>query len=264
MHSRDERCQRSGERSPFNGWWRREAGLTWLGILVTATAFTAFVAEVARHLLRDGAPVLHIVEAAVYVALVPLLIYGALVYLCARHGYLRRIADHRRAVRAGSVCTFDEDRPPAVVILVPSYKEDARVVRQTLLSAALQDHANKAVVLLIDDPPRATGGEDSAALAAVRALPNELAQLLAEPAARAAAACRAFEGRRAEVAALRRPGAGGEPDQCSFFRAEAARAAAAYRDIALWLAAQARRHRGRAHPDAFFVERVLRATADAH
>src|SRR4051794_36811970 len=264
MHSRDERCQRSGERSPFNGWWRREAGLTWLGILVTATAFTAFVAEVARHLLRDGAPVLHIVEAAVYVALVSLLIYGALVYLCARHGYLRRIADHRRAVRAGSVCTFDEDRPPAVVILVPSYKEDARVVRQTLLSAALQDHPNKAVVLLIDDPPSPTADEDIAALTAVRALPDDLGRLLAEPAARAAAACVAFERCQADVAASGRTGPAAREEQRRLARAELARAAAAYREIALWLDGQARQHPVRDHTDAFFVERVLRATAEAH
>jgi cellulose synthase (UDP-forming) len=260
--SSDERSLR-GERSSRGVEARREVGVTWLGILVTVGAFVAFLAHVVRGLLRDGTAALQVLEGAVYVALVSLLLYGALVYLCARHGYLRRVVDRRReSVASGARCC-DDDAPARVVILVPSYKEDARVVRQTLLSAALQDHPNKAVVLLVDDPPGPTEGDDSAALAAVRALPSELVELLAEPAARAAAACRAFEAGRAQVAALGIAGA--DPDQRAFgLRAEAARAAAAYRDIALWLDAQARRHPVRDHTDVFFVERVLRATADAH
>src|SRR4051812_40592844 len=115
MYSFDERGRRSGERSPFNRASRREAVLTWLAILVMLAAFSAFVAEVARYLLRDGA-VLQILEGAVYVALVSLLMYGALVYLCARHGYLRRLADHRRGAPPGGLATFDTDESPRVVI----------------------------------------------------------------------------------------------------------------------------------------------------
>ena len=40
-----------------------------------------------------------------------------------------------------------------MTILVPSYCEEERIVRHTLLSAALQEHPNIQVVLLIDDPP---------------------------------------------------------------------------------------------------------------
>src|SRR4051794_8506948 len=230
MHSFDERCSGSGERFPSNRASRREAALTWLAILLMMAAFTAFVAEVARYLLRDGAAVVQILEGAVYVALVSLLMYGALVYLCARHGYLQRLAEHRRGAPPGGLPTFDKDESPRVEILVPSYKEDARVVRQTLLSAALQDHPNKAVVLLIDDPPGPTARDDIAALAAVRALPDDLARLLAEPATRAAAACLAFERRRAEVAASGRTGPAARAEERWLVRAEGARAAAAYRD----------------------------------
>ena len=42
---------------------------------------------------------------------------------------------------------------PPVVVLVPSFREDPRTIRQTLLSAALQDYPNRRVVLLLDDPP---------------------------------------------------------------------------------------------------------------
>src|SRR3954447_15813867 len=88
-----------------------------------------------------------------------------------------------------------------VVVLVPSYKEDAHVVRQTLLSAVLQDHPNKEVVLLIDDPPLPSTREDAATLHAARALPDELRELLAAPAATAAAACADFARRRPALAA---------------------------------------------------------------
>jgi cellulose synthase/poly-beta-1,6-N-acetylglucosamine synthase-like glycosyltransferase len=37
---------------------------------------------------------------------------------------------------------------PKVTYLIPSYKEDIRIIKQTLLSAALQEYPNKNVVLL--------------------------------------------------------------------------------------------------------------------
>ena len=73
-----ERCHSSGERSAVGVASRREVGLTWLGILVMLGAFAAFVAHVAQNLLRDAA-VFRILEGALYVALVSLLVYGALV-----------------------------------------------------------------------------------------------------------------------------------------------------------------------------------------
>src|SRR5947209_9795393 len=66
----------------------------------------------------------------------------------------------------------------SVSILIPSYKEEPRVVRQTLLSAALQDYPHRRVVLLIDDPPDPSGEEDKRALLATRALPGEVQRLL--------------------------------------------------------------------------------------
>src|SRR5262249_59092284 len=68
---------------------------------------------------------------------------------------------------------------PSVTILVPSYKEDSRVVRKTLLSAALQDYPARMVVLLIDDPPIPTTPEDRIALDEVRKIPAEVERLLA-------------------------------------------------------------------------------------
>ena len=56
--------------------------------------------------------------------------------------------------RAVIDAAFDESNPTLTAI-VPSYKEERRVIRQTLLSAALQEFPNLRVVLLIDDPPNA-------------------------------------------------------------------------------------------------------------
>ena len=117
LRSSPDRCHASAERSAVSVASRREVGLTWLGILVMVGAFVAFLAHVARGLLRDGTAPMRVLEGAVYVALVSLLLYGALVYLCARHGYLRRVVDHRReSVVGGALCCGD-DAPPRVVIL---------------------------------------------------------------------------------------------------------------------------------------------------
>src|SRR5262249_33462098 len=77
---------------------------------------------------------------------------------------------------------FIHDSAPALTILVPSYKEEISVIRQTLLSAALQDYPNKRVVLLLDDPPAPKTAEERKALWAGRNLPFELRTLLQEPA----------------------------------------------------------------------------------
>jgi cellulose synthase (UDP-forming) len=229
--------------------------------VATVGAFVAFLVHVARHLGGEAASPAQIAEATAYVSVVSLLLYGALVYLFARDGHLRRLGSDLRpsAPTARAECRAEA---PRVVTLVPAYREDARVVRQALLSAALQDHPNRAVVLLIDDPPCPTTPEDVAALAAARALPDELGQLLAEPAARVTAACAAFERGRAQAAARWRRARRG----CGRRRArlEAARAASTYREGAAWLDEQARREALRDHTDAFFVEHVLRAAAAAH
>lgn len=74
------------------------------------------------------------------------LAYGNAVYMLCRHGYFKRLAEH----------TLEKvllKNHPALVILVPSYKEEIPVIRQSILSSALQDYPNRRVVLLIDNPP---------------------------------------------------------------------------------------------------------------
>ena len=84
-----------------------------------------------------------------------------------------------------------------MTVLVPSYREDTRVIRQTLLSAALQEYPYLDIRLLVDDPPNPTNADHVAILEAARELPHQIAELLAVPAAAAPAALDRFEARPA-------------------------------------------------------------------
>lgn len=80
------------------------------------------------------------------------LAYGNAVYMFSRHGYFKRLGMHDPAGQN----TVDQallNNSPPLVILVPSYKEEIPVIRQSILSSALQDYPNRRVVLLIDNPP---------------------------------------------------------------------------------------------------------------
>ncbi len=79
-----------------------------------------------------------------------------------------------------------------LLVLVPSYKEQPDVVRQTLISAALAEYPGRRVVLLIDDPDNAVAGHADPApgLLACRAIPNELRTLFDAEADRIDAALR--------------------------------------------------------------------------
>jgi len=105
----------------------------------------------------------------VFTAALWLVMAGGWAYLLPRRGYYQRRAAHRREVLSELVARFREGAPP-LVVLVPSYKEELAVVRQTLMSAALQDYPVRSLVLLIDDPHHPDHPDDAKALAEMRAL----------------------------------------------------------------------------------------------
>ena len=80
-----------------------------------------------------------------------MLTVSALAYLLSRLGFFYRTRTHHRASRAILDQFFDVNTPTLTTI-IPSYAEDERVIRNTLLSAALQEYPGKRVVLLIADP----------------------------------------------------------------------------------------------------------------
>ena len=234
---------RSGEHENF----RREIWLTRACAALTLCALGAFVALDVPSLEGGGVP------AAIYLVLVSALVYGGLVYQVSRLAWLRRMRAGEAALSEPAGWdreAEDAARQASVVVLVPSYKEEAALVRQTLLSAALQDHPSRRVVLLIDDPPHPTDPDDRASLDAMRRLPAELNAELAEPAAQFRAALDAFEAR-----CLR-----GEADAAT----EAATVARLYETAAQWLTELADRWRVRTHMDRVVVDWVLLRAAAEH
>lgn len=230
---------------------RREILLTRALIGVTLMASVLLAVDVVGILLerlRSGSPWATFEQGA-FVGIVSILIYGNLVYQFARLGHLRRRERHQPAARAELETVFDSPAP-ALTILVPSYREEIRVVRQTLLSAALQEYPNRRVVLLIDDPIRPSDSRAAAALASVRLLPTQLSSLFEKPARRFAEAMASFvERERGAPLDLQE-----ETEQLAELHAEAA----------AWFEEQADQHTETGHTDRHFVELVLRGPARAH
>ncbi|MBM9578796.1 glycosyl transferase [Leptospira sp. 201903070] len=110
-----------------------------------------------------------------FIVIITLLTYGNFVYQFTRLGYFKRRLKHDPPSREEMEIVYKNDSPP-LAVLVPSYKEELDIVRETLLSAALQDYPNRRVVLLIDDPPQTKNYSDFEALQKMRSLPESLQQ----------------------------------------------------------------------------------------
>ncbi|MBM9502175.1 glycosyl transferase [Leptospira sp. 201903071] len=108
-----------------------------------------------------------------FIVIITLLTYGNFVYQFTRLGYFKRLLKHNPPEREELENIYGTDSP-SLTILVPSYKEELDIVRETLLSAALQDYPNRRVVLLIDDPPQPKNYSDFEALQKMRNLPESL------------------------------------------------------------------------------------------
>lgn len=230
---------------------RREILLTRVLIATTLVASVFLTRDVFGILLEQlhAGSAFGAFEQSAFIGIVYVLIYGNLVYQFARLGYLHRREAYRPAPPEVLEAVF-EGPAPALVVLVPSYKEELRIVRQTLLSAALQEYPNRRLVLLIDDPPRPEAAGDVAALTATRELPDALTALLEKPARRFGDALEAFLEREAR----------GELDPVE----ETMLLAELHAEAAAWFEEQATRHSGTDHTDALFVDLVLREPARAH
>lgn len=110
----------------------------------------------------------------VFCAAVISLFYGNIVYQLTRLGEIRRHAAHRE--EANHCRPAKATEAPRISILIPSYKEQIPVIMQTVLSAALSEHPNRRITLLLDDPPTSKG-TDLTGLEAARALVSELHDL---------------------------------------------------------------------------------------
>ncbi len=159
---------------------RREIALTVATLLITIVAAIFLGQHLLSAILHPNGDGFWVTRTALFATVVFILIYGNLVYLVTRLGYFVRRLQHRSKPFEALVESHWEQAEP-IVVLVPSYKEDVRTIRQTLLSAALQHHPNKRVVLLLDDPQRPSDRQSAALLAAARRVPGEITAFLHEP-----------------------------------------------------------------------------------
>ena len=223
---------------------RRIAGAR-LALAITVVAWVGYLGEwLFGVFLRSGhQTATSRTEEIVYLLIVSLLTASTVAYLLSRLGFLYRVRLHHRAGRA-ELDEFFERETPTLTIVVPSYQEDARVIRTTLLSAALQEYPDTRIVLLIDDPahPRSLHAADL--LEAAREVPREVQKLLAVPAAHFGATLAAYE---SAVDAEEYVGGEGLRDLAS-----------EYESAVKWLRDLAHRHPIIDHSDAFFVTEIVR------
>jgi cellulose synthase (UDP-forming) len=233
---------------------------TELGLALGVIVFTLAMAAVASvQLLRQGAQLglerpQELLEIAAFGVIVALLLYGGLVYQVARAGYYWRMVKRAGAATADEPAASHTDprTARALVVLVPSYREELKVLRQTVLSAALMDHPRRRIVALLDDPPTGSAAE-MRALDDARRLIRRLDLQFATCAARFARAHWDFLARVQS----------GEPNLAQ----EAEDVARLYEQAATWLEAHAAEWVGPdagGHADRFFVEQVLGRLAAEH
>ena len=219
-----------------------------MAIVLTVCAwFTYLVLTIIEQFVEGQASSARLViEALVYMVVVTALTASAMAYLITRIGFFYRSRAHRRAPRA-AIDHFFTQSVPTVTVLVPSYQEDERVIRTTLLSAALQEHPHLRVVLLIDDPPNPSSAAARKLLETSRALPAKIESELAVPLKRVVDALENFE--MAQV--------GDREPSVDDMRTLASH----YEFSARWLRELGAQHEIVDHADSFFVDQVLGALA---
>ncbi|HSW21834.1 MAG TPA: glycosyltransferase family 2 protein, partial [Burkholderiaceae bacterium] len=220
-----------------------------MAIVTTLSALLLALADLGSAIPRADAQ-----SFAAFVAALLLcgLTYGSVVYLAARWGSLRREDDLRGVASSCPDRLYTSRKVPRVCVLVPSYREPPRVVRQTVISAALAEYPSRRIVVLIDDDPSAQGAQAEALAAmhhAVRGLHLQFrhaAQGL--KAERAAFFTRSNRGRTIDV-----------PQ-------EVRRLVRLYEQLAAWVDALAE-HDGDpafAHVERFFNQQIVGGAADVH
>ena len=104
------------------------------------------------RVVRDSGHAALLVEGLLLVGVVSLLAASSATYLVARIGASRRWRAHDPMPREAAVQQLLRDMP-SLTVLIPSYKEEPRVVWRTVMSAALQEYPDLRVVVLMEDPP---------------------------------------------------------------------------------------------------------------
>ena len=244
---RDRRTQAIMVPEPVSD---RRIAMARLAIIVTVSAWLAyFFTWLLTDLLNPiYSSAVSRTETISYLVIVTMLTASALAYLLSRLGFFYRTRSHHRASRAVLDQFYDTTRPTLTTI-IPSYQEDAQVIRKTILSAALQEYPHKRIVLLIDDPPKPKTEKARQLLLEARNLPRQIDELLAGPATAFAGAMDQFE------ADCRRGSPVGLPEMFVL---------ASHYDAAVsWLESLAAYNERVDHTDDFFANEVIGALADS-
>lgn len=85
------------------------------------------------------------------------LLSGSIVYQITRTGKLKRHKDVMLPASETLYEIYGSVDTPSLCVLIPSYKEEYHVLKQTILSAVLTECPKRRVVVLIDDPPDCQG-----------------------------------------------------------------------------------------------------------
>ena len=178
----------------------RDLALTIVLLVATLSASAMFAADLAPVLESDfsSGDWRASLETGGFMTIVLLLICGVLVYQLSRLGYCLRVLRFREEDLDSLARLAFGGPAPGLTFLIPSYKEDPRIVEQALLSVALQDYPAKRVVLLIDDPPFPGDPSDQEKLEETRRLCDRIRELVSEPRERAHNAYLSFVGRGKE------------------------------------------------------------------
>lgn len=173
----------------------RKIAFSRLAIVATILLWaTYFVSTIIRQFFEGPSTFQFTMEAICYLIVVTFLTFSALMYLVMRAGALQRFAKHVRVPRA-VIDNYFAKNQPSITVLVPAVHEEPKVVRKTLISAALQEYPHKRVVLLIDDNPKPPTKEAAERLEETRNLGKDIMEFFAEPRARFTESLRSFENR---------------------------------------------------------------------
>jgi cellulose synthase/poly-beta-1,6-N-acetylglucosamine synthase-like glycosyltransferase len=184
-----------------------------------------------------------------FILVIGYLLLGSFVYHLTRFGQLKRHHAFQPPSREALESVYDS-KAPSLAVLIPSYKEDTKVITKTLLSAALLDYPAMRVVLLIDNPPDPDDVEDRNLLAQTRALPRTVKTLLDGPRSELRDAYNRFINRSSH----------GRVD----LHAECACLSGLYRNAAAWLKDFAAGYPVDNHEDRWFVQEILLRPAREH
>lgn len=226
---------------------RKEAALSALLFLFTAGLFIGGLWVSVEWILNtETRGILFWTSNAAYIGLIGIFTYGNSLYQISRMGYYLRLSSPSTLVDNFSADRYvvkNTSTLPPLSILVPSYKEDCRVIRQTLLSAALMGYSKKRVVLLLDDPPSAGHAAPHQQTATTVRMVNTLNRKLAEQKREFHTRCNDIERLLEDPAA----------DPADIFRA----VSVAYEDISQWFFKTSLSYTVSDHTDSLFRRKVF-------